>query len=678
MIVYTYKAKPPRVGLEDAELQFRLRLQYKNDLIGIERRRRQMDEAAQQSVCPALAAAAKAARQAEAEVEALVQTMAAQRAKTRRRAADAPEGLAEAKARRKAAWEAEAAAAGPVRGPVRPPAEGCLGGAAPQGRRKKKAKAGFHAFGWDQGKGLFVCAQCSHAAPPAVPPGEKWSELSELRALMHQATLAAQRAAREKASKAGLYWANYQRADEAVQRMAGPELPRFRQPSFDEDGDEDGETAIHPANGGKVVTVAQVLQGTTEVWLQRCSYEEYLGPELLARRAAAGRPTVAPHRGGARGRAPVKEYALCHLRVGSEGRAPRWLVLPICLHRPLPPGAILKWAWARRFRGRWSVQFVLDARPAARSESRAAGRVAIDLSWRPVQGGIRVAFWVDDQGKSGQVLCPDSVIERLRKADGSRATADKEFDLARGVVGKFLATIDEWPDWLRLSGAEHLAKWKSPRRLSHLITLLRQHRLPGDESLLATLDRWYPAHERPHGAGPVSWERQARHLREDCDRGARSKSERTRRELYNRFAAWIARTYQEEVVLENLVLTDFATRRPTPEQGAQTEDAALRRLRTLAAPSLLRLAVVNAVEREGGKITKLPAAFTSRDCPDCGHRNPPSTDLLVVCENCGVMEDCDKRAGRNLLAAAATTPGAQVPAAGRDLVEVVEESSAVV
>ena len=54
----------------------------------------------------------------------------------------------------------------------------------------------------------------------------------------------------------------------------------------DEDGDEDGETAIHPANGGKVVTVAQVLQGTTEVWLQRCSYEEYLGPELLARRAA--------------------------------------------------------------------------------------------------------------------------------------------------------------------------------------------------------------------------------------------------------------------------------------------------------------------------------------------------------------------------------------------------------
>lgn len=670
MIVYDYKAKRPRIGLEDAELQFRLRLGYKNDLIGIERRRRQMDAAAQQSVCPTLAAAAEAARQAEAEVEALLQTMNAQRAKTRRRAADMPEGLAEAKARRKAAWEAEALATGPVRGPVRPAAEGCPGGAAPQGRRKK-AKVGIHAFGWDHEKGLFVCALCSHEAPPAVPPGEKWAELSAFRALMHQGVLAAQRAAREKASSAGLYWANYQRADDAVQRMSGgPELPRFRQPSVD----EDGETAIHPANGGKVVTVAQVLQGTTEVWLQRCSYEEYLGPELLARRAAAGRPSTAPHRGGARGRAPVKDYALCHLRVGSEGRAPRWLVLPICLHRPLPAGAILKWAWARRFRGKWSVQFVLDAPPRPATRSGRWGRVAIDLSWRPVQGGIRVAFWVDDRGESGQVICPDSVIERLRKADGSRATADKEFDLARGVVGKFLATIDEWPDWLRASGAEHLAKWKAPRRLSLLIDLVRQHRLPGDESLLATLDRWYPAHERPHGAGPVSWERQARHLREDCDRGARSKSERTRREIYNRFAASIARTYQE-VVLENLVLTDFATRRPTPEQGAQTEDAALRRLRTLAAPSLLRLAVVNAVDRERGKITKLAAAFTSRDCPDCGHRNPPSTDLMVVCENCGVLEDCDKRAGRNLLlaAAAATSPGA----AGRNLVEVVEESAVV-
>lgn len=650
MIVYTYEAKPPRVGLEDAELQFDLRLHYKNDLIGIERRRRQMDEAAQRSVCPALAAAAEAARQAEAEVEALVQAMPAQRAKTRRRAADAPEGLAEAKARRTAAWEAERAAAGPVRGPVRPPAEGCPGGAAaPQGRRKKKAKAGSHAFGWDGLKGQFVCALCSHAAPPAAPPGEKWAELSELRALMHQAALAAQRGAREKASGAGLYWPNYQRADEAVTRMSGPELPRFRQPSVD----EDGETAVHPANGGKVVTVAQVLEGTNEVWVQRCTYEEYLGPEQLARRAAAGLPV--------RGRrAAGKDYALCHLRVGSEGRAPRWLVLPICLHRPLPAGAILKWAWARRFRGRWSVQFVLDA--PARTEPRAAGgRVAIDLSWRPVQGGIRVAFWVDDNGESGQVLCPDAVIARLRKADEARAIADQQFDLARGAVGLFLAALGEWPEWLRQAGAEHIAKWKKHGRLTQLVGLLRQHRLPGDEQLLARLDTWHAPHERPLGSGPVSWDRQDRHLREDCDRNARALAERHRLEIYRRFAAWVAKTYRE-VVLENLVLTDFA-KRPTPEQGAQTEDAALRRLRTLAAPSLLRLAVLNAVAREGGRSTKLPPAFTSRDCPDCGHRNPPSTDLLVVCEHCGVLEDCDKRAGRNLLlAASASSPAvAQVP-----------------
>ena len=208
--------------------------------------------------------------------------------------------------------------------------------------------------------GHYRCALCGATAPPTQPPGPRWAALDDIRTKMHEAELFAQKEARARAVENGLYWPNYQRQDEAVGRMKGPTPPRFVRFTLD------GETAVHPGNSGRIFSTEEALacEGL-ELRVRICSRAEFLGPELTARRAAYGLPVVSS-------RSKKGEFAIVSLRVGSkaEGKKrnePEWLVIPVRLHRPLPKGATIKWAWLQReTRGytearhhRWRIGFTL-------------------------------------------------------------------------------------------------------------------------------------------------------------------------------------------------------------------------------------------------------------------------------------------------------------------------------
>ena len=120
------------------------------------------------------------------------------------------------------------------------------------------------------------------------------------------------------------------------------------------------------------------------------------------------------------------EDVIVQMRIGSdEQRRPLWLTLPIRMHRPLPEDCLVKSVSALRERlanrSRWRVVFVLE-RPAGASgtwarfgEAERRGSIAIDVGWRRLPHGLRVATWHDDAGQTGELVLPERYLEQRRK-----------------------------------------------------------------------------------------------------------------------------------------------------------------------------------------------------------------------------------------------------------------------
>lgn len=102
-----------------------------------------------------------------------------------------------------------------------------------------------------------------------------------------------------------------------------------------------------------------------------------------------------------------------HFRVGSADKGkPVWAIFPMILHRPMPKDALIKWVHLTRRRiathFKWDVQIVLSRDLGWEKPDRAeSGAVGIDVGWRMrPDGSLRTAYWVDDEGREGEVLLP--------------------------------------------------------------------------------------------------------------------------------------------------------------------------------------------------------------------------------------------------------------------------------
>jgi len=73
------------------------------------------------------------------------------------------------------------------------------------------------------------------------------------------------------------------------------------------------------------------------------------------------------------------------------------------------------------------------------------------------------------------------------------------------------------------------------------------------------------------------------------------------------------------------------------------------------------------VQRRGGRVILLDAAYTSRACRACDHQSTDSrkTQALVACVACGKTENADMHAATNILARAAERWSEEALAAGR-------------
>ncbi len=109
----------------------------------------------------------------------------------------------------------------------------------------------------------------------------------------------------------------------------------------------------------------------------------------------------------------------------------------------------------------------------------------------------------------------------------------------------------------------------------------------------------------------------------------------------------------EALVVRNLV------KRPTPKQDEETgqyvpngasSKSGLNKSIVDAAWSAFFSALSAKVEETGRTVIKVPPAYTTQACHDCGHRQEmPMSVRVYACEQCGVLRDRDHNASLNIL-----------------------------
>ena len=86
----------------------------------------------------------------------------------------------------------------------------------------------------------------------------------------------------------------------------------------------------------------------------------------------------------------------------SEGRSPIWFELPVIIHRPMPADGLIRSASITREKigltWRYRLSLTIASPPSPPPVAQKRPSIALDLGWRLVPDGLRVAAWVDTEG----------------------------------------------------------------------------------------------------------------------------------------------------------------------------------------------------------------------------------------------------------------------------------------
>lgn len=411
------------------------------------------------------------------------------------------------------------------------------------------------------------------------------------------------RAARELASKDGLYWGTYQLIEEAMQQASraplysglDPHDPRYQRWSGE------GQVSVQIMKG---MSLAQLASNTD----RRARLEH-----VVDRRADRDR------------------FRILHLRVASNERDPVWASFPLKMHQPLPVDAVIKRVTVdlkrRGPKPEWSALFVIEQPTSNRKPApNAKGAVAIDLGWRRRENGdLRVAVSFDGND-SRELRLPAYTVESFRKIEGLVAVRDQLFLRAVEHVQGIRSVA---PAWFQ-ERTSHVRQWRSEARMVSLVNQWAKERFAGDQIAFDAL---------------VTWRSTDRHLWW-YESGAAINVHRRRREIYRRWAAELAQRYKV-LVLEDFDLTEVVRRPPV---GTDTQQGELARWqRRVAAISELRGALVNAFGARGGAVVKVNAAETTMTCSTCHVVEvfDAAARIRHTCAN-GHEWDQDENAARNI------------------------------
>lgn len=452
------------------------------------------------------------------------------------------------------------------------------------------------------------------------------------------------RALRGAISARGLYWGTYLLVEDAHDRAARdlPPWERLRvRGSWDSIGVQVQST--------KLLTGDRLVGG--EDTRVRLSADLYALGDRVDHYA-----TIAPagHRGKAGHVRPASHRTLS-IRTGSDGRAPVWTRCHVRTEagrshgvngtgpRPVPADAKISWAKVVRVetthravvtptgprmiaRERWELQIVAD-HDEARSAPTGQGTVGVDLGWRRVDGGIRVAYATRPGGFS-QCVIPDRVLDMRSRADAIRGHRDDHMNVARAAILRVRETA---PDWFR-AATEATHAW---RKIGRFVSLARQLAAqPGDLLWLAV--------------GLCAWLDKDRHLRE-FEAGLRRRQRLTVDGITRQWIADVLRGCDVLAIGNPPPAAKAKSRATAPSEQVRRAAVAHSEVATAAA----RIKLVQMAKSRGLRVVEVDSEGFSRICPDCGADRGPSIEVVATCPVCGASEDQDRTASRSIALASA-------------------------
>lgn len=186
-----------------------------------------------------------------------------------------------------------------------------------------------------------------------------------------------------------------------------------------------------------------------------------------------------------------RERIDCLIRVMSEPNgSPVFARVPIRLHRPLPPGGKIKWAYLEKRKqankDKWKIRLSIDI-PDEEPPLPNSPMVAIHVGWRKDDDSLRVATWLGSDGRSGTIGMPMSHVEQYLHLDEASAIRDVKLNEAISELKSFLK--GSVPDWL-VDRTKSLHLWKSQARLAGLMRYWRDNRFEGDGAIYDSLESW--------------------------------------------------------------------------------------------------------------------------------------------------------------------------------------------
>lgn len=600
---WVYGAYPPTTHLEKVREQMRLANLYFNELVRLERRRRDQANKAARQLSPEFDAALAGYEQADAAVDQVIQTLRHRRQRCRRRLPLDPEleqALAAAKKRRQVAYErvketraAAYAALKAMQEPHWPLAEADLHAAAVGDRRLREK----------------LDAALASEDPAPLRRLIRPYYLARLEAAGIDAGQAAyEREQKLARANCGCYHGTYLVVEEAAAGFGSGPPPRPRHHP------KQGTIAVQLIGG---LTVDAALHGNDSRLQLRLPNEERL--------VAKGKD------GGLRAR------GLARIRIASdEQRQPIWAELPVVFHRPLPPAGVIKWAYVHCERigtkDHWRLRLTIVSEPPPIPAG--SGTAAVHVGWRlRPDGSLRVATLIDDQGRHEEVCLPGSWIELLDRAAGLRRLRDRKLHVRAPRLIAWLRQHDALlPEALRDEIAT-IEQWRSQARFAGLWWLWRRHRFEGDSAAHRLLGRWRV---------------KDKHLY-DWETAERTTAIARRRQLYRTVVRRWAETYARIVVVRYR-LDELLERERDEDPITQTPRQ--RHHARFAAPAEL---LDYLEERAGGKVEKVSHQQISMECHQCGQVEAwDRRQLEHTCGGCGSRWDQDTNAALVQLARASS------------------------
>lgn len=315
-----------------------------------------------------------------------------------------------------------------------------------------------------------------------------------------------------------------------------------------------------------------------------------------------------------------------------EEKFRRTLDFPVILHRPLPADATLKTLVVNRKKVGtdflWSVTFTFTA-DQPEIENPSPSVCGINLGWKQVKGGLRIATAYDGQGASRHIVLSQVIVDKLEYAD---------VDLKSRIDS---ATNENWR-WLLKQMDKNV-----PEQLAEEVTALRRAKKPHPAKYARFVIKWREiAPDFEPSLLPEAEVRRKKVKRLSLEYShLRDKVLRHRLDFYRKETKKIADLYGR-IVLDKMDLRAAAKLENAGGAPNELKEKA-RRLRTIAAVSEFREWLSKQGAKSGAEIVAHGMEST-QTCHKCGGRMEPTNGLVRRCCSCQELIDQDENAAANL------------------------------